>query len=53
MCLSIQQTLTDDAHLPVLSDGIPHSNLSCVACRHQLVANEEEVINRNAEAEYT
>lgn len=40
------------SYLPVLCDSIPHPNLPCVARSHQLVANEEEIINRYAEAEY-
>lgn len=41
------------SYLPVLCDGIPHPHLPCVARSHQLVPNEEEIINRYTKAEYT
>lgn len=40
------------AHLPVLSDGVPHAHLPRVARGHQLVPDEEERIHGHAEAEH-
>lgn len=37
----------------MLCDGIPHPHLPCVARSHQLVPDEEKVIDRYAEAEHT
>lgn len=41
------------AHLPVLSDSIPHAHLARVARGHQLVPDEEERIHGDAQAEHS
>lgn len=41
------------AHLPVLSDGVPHAHLPRVARGHQLVTDEEESIHGDAKAEHS
>lgn len=48
----IKNTNTPSSHLPVLRDSIPHPNLPCMACSHQLVANKEEIVHRHTETEH-
>lgn len=50
---SLVEHLLLPSYLPVLCDGIPHPHLPCVARSNQLAPNEEEIINRYAEAEHT
>lgn len=45
--------ISTQLYLPVLRDGVPHANLSCVTRSHQLASNEEKVVDRHTETEYT
>lgn len=40
-------------YLPVLSYGIPHTHFPRMTSGHQLVANEEESIDRNSKTEHS